>query len=113
MKFANDEQKFWQHAGDIGVDAGLCWIGDPCYCVTPDSNNHPAETWSAFCDKIRDMTHAQQFNYKLGHPGLGVCVSTGWGDGHYPVYIRLNDEGRVAEARVVFIDESEEDCYDD
>lgn len=100
----------WELAGEIGVDAGLCWIGDPCYCVTPDAREHPANTWSDFCNKLNEMGRAEpsyQFRYKLGHPGLGVCVSTGWGDGHYPVYIRRNDQGRVMEARVVFIDEAE------
>jgi hypothetical protein len=113
MKFENENNKEWEQVGGIGVDAGLCWIGDPCYCVTPDADSHPAKTWSEFCEKIRDMEHSQQFNYPLGHPGLGVCVSTGWGDGFYPVYVRLNEDGRVAEARVVFIDEEDEDLDDE
>lgn len=25
----------WTQVGVIGVDSGLCWVGDPCYCVTP------------------------------------------------------------------------------
>ncbi len=23
----------WEKIGQIGVDAGLCWIGDPCYIL--------------------------------------------------------------------------------
>ena len=23
----------WEHIGEIGVDAGLCWLGDPCYIL--------------------------------------------------------------------------------
>lgn len=100
----------WEHAGVIGVDAGLCWIGDPCYCVTPDCTEHPAETWGEFCDQLSDDDfHApKQWNYKAGHAGLGVSVSTGYGDGTYPVYVRRNSEGRIAEVKVVFIEEEEQ-----
>ena len=95
----------WELVGYIGVDAGLCWIGDPCYCVTPDATEHPAPSWPEFCDKLRDSEKdgACQWNYKMGHAGLGVSVSIGYGDGTYPVYVRRNKEGRVAEARVKFI----------
>jgi len=41
-------------------------------------------------------------NYALGHPGLGVVVSTGYGDGEYPVEVRRNEDGRIAEVRVRF-----------
>jgi hypothetical protein len=36
-------------------------------------------------------------------------MSSGWGDGTYPVLIRRNEEGRIAEARIVFIDEEDDD----
>jgi hypothetical protein len=97
----------WEQVGMIGVDAGLCWIGDPCYCVTPDATEHPAATWSEFCDKLfgssEDVPKTRQWRYKRGHNGLGVSVETGYGDGTYPVYVKYNSEGRVAEVRVVFI----------
>jgi hypothetical protein len=97
----------WQEVGMIGVDAGLCWIGDPCYCVTPDCTEHPAETWSEFCNQLSDDDfHApKQWNYKAGHTGLGVSVSTGYGDGTYPVFVRRNSEGRITEVKVVFIED--------
>lgn len=94
--------------GVIGVDAGLCWVGDPCYCVTPDAGNHPAVSWAAFCERLDQSGHDQQgftaFPYALGHEGLGIAVSTGYGDGEYPVQIRRNAEGRIAELRVLFIE---------
>lgn len=103
-KKINKSNKEWQEVGEIGVDAGLCWIGDPCYCVTPDADEHPAKTWYEFCDKLDD-NGVTQWNYKAGHPGLGVSVQTGYGDGVYPVYIKRNKEGRVIEVKVVFADE--------
>lgn len=91
--------------GVIGVDAGLCWIGDPCYVIhTDEPAKHIGRDWHEFCDAVLEgRTH--QFNYDLGHPGLGVCVSTGYGDGTYPVYAKFTDEGHVAEVRIVFIRE--------
>jgi len=50
-----------------------------------------------------------QFRFNHGHIGLGVAVSTGWGDGMYPVYVEYSAEGRIASVQVVFIDEDEEE----
>ena len=37
--------------GKIGVDAGLCWVGDPCYILHPET---PPKTigkdWDEFCE---------------------------------------------------------------
>lgn len=89
----------WQKVGTIGVDAGLCWVGDPCYCVTPDCNSHPAKTWEEFCDILSksdfDGKNYHQFN-------SGVVVPSGYGDGEYPVYIKKNQEGRVVGVMVKF-----------
>ena len=95
--------KKWERIGEIGVDAGLCWLGDPCYILhTETSPKDIGKDWSAFCDKVSDKDN-EQFNFDLGHAGLGVAVSTGYGDGCYPVFVRRNNEGRIAEVKVVFI----------
>jgi len=91
--------------GVIGVDAGLCWIGDPCYILGKDATEQPTETWSEFCDLLGDKFNKdghKQFNYKMGHEGLGVLVSTGYGDGVYPVYAEFKD-GRVSKVTIEFI----------
>ena len=93
----------WETIGEIGVDAGLCWLGDPCYIL--HKKNPPksiGKSWSGCSNEITEKDH-HQFNYDLGHAGLGVVVSTGYGDGTYPVQIRKK-EGRIAEVRVKFID---------
>ena len=110
---SNDTNKpEWTQVGTIGVDAGLCWIGDPCYCVTPDCAEHPADTWGDFCELLPDDGElSKQWDFHNGQPGLGVSVSTGHGDGNYPVFIRRTADGRVAEAKVVFIPSSDAEYY--
>jgi hypothetical protein len=104
--------------GIIGIDAGLCWIGDPCY-IHPDKGEEGpkdfGKSWDDFCDNIgkknkgRNPTMAQ-FNYDMGHAGLGVCVSTGYGDGSYPVYAEIIKDRvwgrRIKSVTIVFIENS-------
>ncbi len=97
----------WEKIGEIGVDGGRCWIGDPCYILhTQKPHKSLGETWEEFCSLMHaDEVPHQQFNYAHNEPGLGVCIETGYGDGLYDVFVRLTCEGRIAEAKVVFIDE--------
>ena len=95
----------WEEVGTIGVDAGLCWIGDPCYVISPEASFAP-KTWREFCDKI-DFKSYPTVEEPLGKD-VGFAVSTGYGDGCYPVYVKRVD-GRIAAVKVVFIEEEEED----
>ena len=136
-KLPSVDTEKWHEVGEVGVDAGMVWIGDPCYIMKMPHHEGAQEdplpttlgkTWHDFCDIMHQyetpqefyekhlklghkwMDKAVQFNYEAGHPGLGVCMASGYGDGSYPVYVRYNSEGRIAEARIVFIsDESDED----
>jgi hypothetical protein len=58
--------------------------------------------WLEFCDKLNeDGPTLKSFNHSPNNEGLGVCVSTGWGDGYYPVYVRIKN-GRVSSVTVDF-----------
>ena len=92
--------------GHIGVDAGLCWIGDPCYVLPDGATDNPGGSWSAFCDALGDeMPTTKNFN------GVGVCVSTGYGDGSYPVTADIQD-GRVMSVTVNFSDMEEDSWFE-
>lgn len=97
--------------GEIGVDAGLCWIGDPCYILHREQPPKAiGKCWEEFCDILHEdgqYPRCKQFDYDLGHAGLGVVVSTGYGDGVYPVYAEFSDDGRIARVWVEFIGEDE------
>jgi len=86
--------------GEIYVDAGLCWLGDPCYIMGNDASSR-VKDWSEFCENLH--RGEPQHSTPLGH-GTGIAVSTGYGDGCYPVLVTYDEEtGRVASVRVVFI----------
>lgn len=105
----------WQHIGNVGVDAGLIMVGDPCYVTGDSPANQLVHDWDEFCDYIRkdeNTIHHQVacgLPYALGHMGAGVVVSSGYGDGEYPVYAKFSDEDdwgiRIKELKVVFIEE--------
>lgn len=93
--------------GHIGVDAGICWIGDPYYILHSDDGlpKTLGKDWEEFCDLI-DERPGKSFNYDMGHEGLGVCVSTGYGDGFYPVYAKIDEKsGRVKSVTIEFIED--------
>jgi len=103
----------WEEVGSIGVDAGIVWLGDPCYIL---HRNDPAEqdsapadigvSWHDFCERINARgiyrTGVAAFSHDAGYSGMGLCVSTAYGDGEYPVYVKRNRFGRIAEVKIVF-----------
>lgn len=133
----------FEKVGVIGVDAGCCWIGDPCYVIhkradAPEEHDRPPKdignNWGEFCDvldkrgyygkppdmvikdgqvswegSISPLGHLQ-FNYDMGHPGLGVLVETGYGDGSYSVFVKKNGEGRIMQVLIDFEGLDENDC---
>ena len=110
-----EKQSTWKQVGVIGVDAGLCWIGDPCYFLQGPPPKEIGRDQSEFCSNLeikedKADSRAIQFNHDSGHAGLGVCVGTGYGDGEYPVMARF-EGGRVMEINVRFdrIDDLAED----
>ena len=78
----------WHYIGTIGIDTAKCWIGDPTYEV-PYFGDEPGLVPYLGIVRGDDI-------------GRGVLVSTGFGDGEYPVYVRADEEsGRTVG---VFID---------
>jgi len=107
----------WVEVGKIGVDAGMCWLGDPCYFVDDARRNKKwsmkddrpeyIKDYTAFLDRLDKLEErgVAVWPFEKGHDGFGVTVATGGGDGLYPVYVKRSREGLVGEVRVVFIPE--------
>jgi hypothetical protein len=97
--------KGYVQIGTIGVDAGLCMIGDPCYVIDRPLGKG---SWDAFLDartpQDEDAAHWELETSMAVERGrkfpCGLLVTTGDGDGEYPVYAKIED-GRV---RKVIID---------
>lgn len=95
--------KGWERVGVMGVDAGMCWVGDAGYIIHHEEKHADlGKDWHAFCERLGD-SDARQFNYDHGSAGLGVCVATGYGDGEYDVYVKRGAENRIAAVCVVFM----------
>lgn len=78
----------WEDVGEVGVDSGLIWIGDPCY--------QGISVEKGFFDGPKPKEYTE-----------GVCTPTGYGDGSYRVYVQRKD-GRVMKIMVDFDREEEE-----
>jgi hypothetical protein len=81
--------------GYVDVDAGCVWIGDPCYIVGTDKPE--LQSWESFIGK---MDFSKNYEAPLGQ-GVGVLVSSGYGDGSYPVTVEIEDD-RVKSLTVTF-----------
>lgn len=102
-----------QYAGTFMVDSGQAIIGDPCYL----------DEWQKWDSKdpFEYESKAGEYGYlgacgltiknKFGVLGSGeaVALSTGYGDGAYPVYVKLNEDGRVVMAVIDFNGELDEE----
>jgi len=103
--------------GEIGVDSGMCYIGDPCYIAktplghTADDPND--EHWKAFLRGIASPgkdwmeSHATVMGTLKGRGTefpAGVCVTTGHGDGVYLVYAEFDPDGSIARVIIDFMD---------
>jgi hypothetical protein len=96
--------------GHFGVDSGQAMVGDPCYLDEWDTNSN--EEWN-ITDKQGQYSYfgasATTLANSYGELGRGksVVFNTGYGDGLYPVYAEIDDDGRVAKIVIDFIGDDE------
>ena len=92
-------------AGYAGVDAGMIMIGDPGYVV----EGGEVPSWDEFIDRVMGEDRKPAFESEipdvatepLGKYG-GIVIPSGYGDGIYPVYVRLAEDGTPESATIVF-----------
>ena len=95
----------WVSAGRVGVDSGQIMVVDPCYIGNDFDNNQGGQAWEP-------AAYSGQLNYQgvsaislasnFGQASEAVVTSSGYGDGVYPVEVRLNEDNRVMELRIKF-----------
>ena len=109
------------HVGDIYVDSGLCYIGDPGSIIpdssqpaknfNPDGEEEGPLDWDNFMYLLDDVEHQkgapldgapEVLALEVLGKGQGLVFPAGHGDGIYPVYITLGNDGRPEAAMIVF-----------
>lgn len=85
--------------GEIGVDSGTIFVGDPCYTATNDAS-HRIKTWEDWCDKAPFDEKPYDVNQPAGD-NIGLSIPTLYGDGSYPVYAEIVN-GRIASVTIDF-----------
>ena len=92
-------------AGWFSVDSGQAMVGDPCYLDGWKTNE--GEEWNLE-GKIGQYSYhgasATTIEHSYGELGIGTAVvfNTGYGDGYYPVYVQMNEDGRVSKVVIDF-----------
>jgi len=91
-------------AGMFSVDSGQAMVGDPCYLDDWDTNKN--DEWNLE-GKTGEYSYqgasAVTLSNKFGSLGFNAVVfSTGYGDGLYPVFVKLNDDGVVSKVVIDF-----------
>ena len=88
--------------GTVSVDSGQLLLVDPCYLDKRQFEDLYAECCKATGDeKNPDKNFDQVFDT------LALCTSTGYGDGEYPVYAKI-EHGRIMKVVINFEDEEED-----
>lgn len=75
----------------------------------PSTESRHPFSYNACCKKTCGDSETGQLNFEMGHAGVGVVTSSGYGDGLYPVIADYTKDGRVKSITVVFIDDDEEE----
>ncbi len=108
-----------EQIGTVCVDAGIVMIGDPCYTLSDNASHRTdiARVWDRFCEQTfapgpHQKGHRDGEAVEPLGEGVGLVVSTGYGDGEYPVYVEYEGT-RIARLVVEFINEEEEDEDDE
>lgn len=115
-KYTREYTTHGKLVGHCGVDSGQIMFADPCYVsdfkfedefttdIKPDARGEYPFTYNGACSATCSDEQAGQ----LGH-STAVVMTSGWGDGCYPVYVKYGDDGRIVSATIVFDDGDDED----
>lgn len=86
--------------GEFSVDSGQAIVGDPCYLEDWKPWNADEVDFNDHANRVGEYGYLGACNATLGK-GFGqlgnqaVAFSTGYGDGLYPVYADITEDGRV------------------
>lgn len=116
------DESTWEEHSNIGVDSGQAGI----FCESSYRNDELAEgittPTSDFVlphnDNEGDRWYEKMCKLTLsgeswGVYDTGVVTSSGIGDGSYPLDVVYNDDKQIVGMRITYLDDTEEDDYED
>jgi hypothetical protein len=99
--------------GQFAVDSGQAMVGDPCYLDEWKNWDSEVDNFESHANKVGEYGYLGAANATLGK-GFGqlggdsaVVFSTGYGDGLYPVYANINEDGRITKVVILFEDDGD------
>jgi hypothetical protein len=101
--------------GRFAVDSGQAMIGDPCYLDDWKNWDRDVNKFEEHVDKVGEYGYLGACNatitngYGELNQGSSVVFNTGWGDGVYPVYADIDDEGVIRSVTINFANDEDED----
>jgi len=114
------------YVGEVGVDSGLVFVGDPCY-IKHDDRLTDESKWNQFCDyhhkddgrpkelvatrTLPNGKEATDINGNVIQYNIGCIISDFGGDGGYDCFVTYNN-GLVTKMEVVFHDSNDEEDWD-
>jgi hypothetical protein len=97
--------------GEFSVDSGQAMVGDPCYLEEWKPWDSDKDNFEDHVNNVGQYGYLGACNATLGK-GFGqlggasaVAFSTGYGDGLYPVYANITEDGRVGMVVIDFTGE--------
>lgn len=100
-----------QLIGEFSVDSGQAMVGDPCYLEEWKPWNSEEDNFEDHVNKVGEYGYLGACNATLTNNfgqigGMNAVVfNTGYGDGLYPVYAHINEDGRVGMVVIDFTGE--------
>ena len=94
--------------GHVSVDSGQVIIADPCYIMdgphdeapVHDPKDHKVASYGHPCKVTLSEERYGEFPVK-GY-ATAIASASGYGDGNYPVYGEVNEDGRMVALHIYF-----------
>ena len=92
--------------GALPVDAAMMMLSDPCYVLPDpaDPGRRDQKIYDRMCRELGDKPYVFFSSYDDSREDSNVLVADTGGDGAFPVYAELDEDGRVAAITIRFLD---------
>ena len=97
----NDTPPTRRFLGTVDVDSGTLLLGDALYVLPSERDGRPGVDWAVILD-----APSEPATPLVG--GLALLLGSFGGDGTYPVFAELDEDGTIARVTVEFVEPEEE-----